>query len=86
MRCPCLLCSDARQSCALKYNHRQQCNATTYYPGQKNRYSRDIHEIDPQCDPVISRDIDFDLQVQRELVTRSCRGMPLDVEPKLDIA
>ena len=39
----------------------------SYYPGQKNRYSRDIHEIDPQCDHVISRDIDFDLQ--RELAT-----------------
>ena len=32
-----------------------------YYPGQKNRNSRDIHEIDPQCDHVISCDIDFDL-------------------------
>ena len=21
-----------------------------YYPGQKNRYSRDIHEVDSQCD------------------------------------
>ena len=42
-----------------------------YYPGQKNRYSRDIHEIDPQCDHVISRDIDFDLQP--ELATRSYR-------------
>ena len=30
-----------------------------YYPGQKkNRYSRDIHEIDPQCDHVISCNID----------------------------
>ena len=28
-----------------------------------------IHEIDPQCDHVISHDIDFDLQP--ELVTRS---------------
>ena len=42
-----------------------------YYPGQKNRYSRDIHEIDLQCDHVISRDIDFDLQC--ELATRSYR-------------
>ena len=31
-----------------------------YYPGQKNRYSRDIHEIDPQCDHAISCGIDFD--------------------------
>ena len=59
--------------------HRQHSLAeleALYYPGQKNRYSRDIHEIDPQCDHVISRDIDFDLQ--RELATRSyresCRG------------
>ena len=43
-----------------------------FYAGQKNRYSRDIHEIDPQCDLVISCDIDFDLQ--RELATRSYRG------------
>ena len=40
----------------------------THYPGQKNRYSRDIHEIDLQCDHEISCDIDFDLQ--RELATR----------------
>ena len=43
-----------------------------YYPGQKNRYSRDIHEIDPQCDHVISCDIDFNLQ--RKLATRRYRG------------
>ena len=42
-----------------------------YYPGQKNRYSRDIHERDRQCDHVISCDIDFDLQ--RELATRRYR-------------
>ena len=42
-----------------------------YYPGQKNRYSRDIHEIDPQCDHVISCNIDFDLQC--ELATRRYR-------------
>ena len=35
---------------------------------KKNRYSRDIHEIDPQCDHEISCDIDFDLQ--HELATR----------------
>ena len=50
--------------------------------GQKNRYSRDIHEIDPQCDHVISCDIDFDLQ--SELATRSAAGR-VDVEAKLDI-
>ena len=43
----------------------------SYYPGQKNRYSRDIHEIDLQYDHAISRDIDFDLR--RELATRSYR-------------
>ena len=42
-----------------------------YYPGQKNRYSRDIHKIDPQFDHVIWCDVDFDLQ--RELATR--RGL-----------
>ena len=36
-----------------------------YYPGQKNRYSRDIHEIDPRCDHVILCDINFDLQSER---------------------
>ena len=53
-----------------------------YCPGQKNRHSRDIHEIDPQCDHVISCNIDFDLQ--RELATRSAAGR-VDVEPKPDI-
>ena len=40
-----------------------------YYPDQKNRYSRDIHEIVQQCDHEISCDIEFDLQ--RKLAT--CR-------------
>ena len=53
-----------------------------YYPGQKNRYSRDIHEIDQRCDHVISCDINFDLQ--RELATRSAAGH-VNVESKLDI-
>ena len=39
---------------------------------KKNRYSRDIHEIDPQCDHVISFNIDLDLQ--RELATRRGHG------------
>ena len=30
---------------------------SNYYPGQKNRYSRHIHEIDPQCDHVISQNL-----------------------------
>ena len=49
----------------------QAVSLSACYPGQKNRFSRDIHEIDPQCDHVISRDIDFDLQ--RELAPRSYR-------------
>ena len=51
-----------------------------YYPGQKNRCSRDIHEIDPQCNHVISGNIDFDLQHDSQRAGR------VDVEPKLDIA
>ena len=51
-------------------------------PWPKNRYSQDIHEIDPQGDHVKSCDIDFDLK--RELATRSAAGR-VDVEPKLDI-
>ena len=43
-----------------------------YHPGQKNRHSRDIHEIDPLCDHVISCDIDFDLQ--RAFAMRRYRG------------
>ena len=42
-----------------------------YYPGQKNHYSQDIHEIDRQCDHEISCDVDSDLQ--RELATRRYR-------------
>ena len=56
---------------------------TNYYPGQKNRYSRDIHEIDPPCNHVKLCDIDFDLR--REFATRSLASC-VDVEPKLDIA
>ena len=59
-----------------------------YYPGQKNCYSRDIHEIDPQCDHLISCDIDFDLHC--DSATASSRRAEavsrVDVEPKLDIA
>ena len=60
-----------------------QCFNASYYPGQKNRSSRDIHEIDPQCDRVISCDIDFN--PQGELVMRRAAGR-VDVEPTLDIA
>ena len=47
-------------------------HACMYYPGQKNRYSRDIHEIDPQCDHGIS--IVIDCNLQRELTMCRCRG------------
>ena len=59
-----------------------------YYPGQKNRYSRDIHEIDPQCDHVIYRDIDFNLQRDLAIATRRYidTASRVDVEPKLGIA
>ena len=30
-----------------------------YYPGQKNRYSREIHEVDRRSDHVISCDIEL---------------------------
>ena len=43
-----------------------------YYPGQKNRYSRDIHEIDLQCDHVISCDIYFDSATRAR--DAQCRG------------
>ena len=38
-----------------------------YYPGQKNRYSREIHEVDLQFDHVISCDIErrFDIDATR---------------------
>ena len=40
---------------------------TNYYPGQKNRYSREIHEVDLQFDHVISCDIElrFDINATR---------------------
>ena len=40
-----------------------------YYPGQKNRYSREIHEADLQFDHVISCDIElwFDIDATRVL-------------------
>ena len=53
-----------------------------YYTGQKVGKSRDIHEVDPQCDHVISCGIDFNLQ--RSLMQNTTG--PVDVEPKFDIA
>ena len=52
---------------------------------KKNRYGRDIHEIDQQCGHSLSGDINFDLQrdSQRADTAGSTRD---DVEPKLDIA
>ena len=38
------------------------------WPKSRFMYSRDIHEIDPQCDHVISCDIHFDLH--REVAMR----------------
>ena len=62
-------CFDAQVRFWLGQEKRNKTTSTTL--AKKNRYSRDIHEVDPQCDHVISRDIDFDLQ--RELATRSYR-------------
>ena len=61
--------------------HAKRFSYTTL--AKKIVYSRDIHEVFPQCDHVISCDIDFNLQ--RELTTRRVAGR-VDVEPKLDIA
>ena len=49
------------------------------YPGQRHRYSRDIHEVDLQFDHVMLCDNDFDLQREpvtrkKEPVTRKHRG------------
>ena len=43
-----------------------------YYPGQKNRYSREIHEVDLQFDHVILCYIElrFDIDVTREAAQR----------------
>ena len=37
----------------------KQAKTSFYYPGQKNRYSREIHEVDRRSDPVISCDIEL---------------------------
>ena len=50
---------------------------------KKNRYSRDIHEIDPQCDHEISCNTDFDLQRDSRRADTASR---VDVERQLDIA
>ena len=52
---------------------------------KKNRYGRDIHEIDQQCGHATSDDINFDLQ--RDSLRADTAGSTRDdVEPKLDIA
>ena len=38
---------------------------SNYYPGQKNRYSRYIHEIDPPCDHLISSRVHKNKSMQR---------------------
>ena len=66
------LCLNKRLSDEKIHSSSAVCDvSSTYYPGQKIRYSLDIHEIDPQCDHLISCDTDFDLQ--RELATRRGR-------------
>ena len=59
------------------------CLTTNYYPGQKNCYSRDIHEIDRQCDHLISCDIDLICNASSRRTEAASR---VDVEAKLDIA
>ena len=46
-----------------------------YYPGQKNRYSREIHEVDLQVDHVISSDIErqFDIDATRVICASRAR-------------
>ena len=50
---------------------------------KKNRCSPDIHEIDPQCDHVISCNIDFNICNASSRRTDTMGRV--DVEPKLDI-
>ena len=61
----------------------------TYYPGQKNRYSREIHEVDLQFDHVISCDIErrFDIDATRGIcASRVALQIEVDVAWFLMIA
>ena len=45
-----------------------------YYPGQKNRYRREIHEVDLQFDHVILCDIELRVRHRRD--SRGCASRP----------
>ena len=57
-----------------------------YYPGQKNRYSREIHEVDRRSDHVISCDIKlrFDSDLATRLAVAARRELALQIE--VDVA
>ena len=56
-----------RKITELPTTRQEYDNPIFYYPGQKNRYSREIHEVDLQIDHVISCDIElrFDIDATR---------------------
>ena len=54
-----------------------------YYPGQKNRYSREIHEVDPRSDHVISCDIELRFDID---ATRGPARHELAFQIKVDLA
>ena len=55
----------------------------SYYPGQKNRYSREIHEVDRRSDHVISCDIE--LRFDSDATRGSCASRAR-VADRLDVA
>ena len=59
----------------------QKCTPKIYYPGQKNCYSREIHEVDRRSDHVISCDIElwFDSDATRGSCELQCCQVPVFV-------
>ena len=66
----------------LETTHCGLSRCLNYYPGQKNRYSRDIHEIDPQCDLEISWGIESICNASSRRADTASR---VDVEVQPDI-
>ena len=56
-----------------------------YYPGQKNRYSREIHEVDLQFDHVISCDIELRFDIEWHAAAAARRELALHLQIEVDV-
>ena len=64
----------------------QKAVKSMYYPSQKNRYSREIHEVDLQFDHVISCDIELRFDIEWHAAAAARHELALHLQIEVDVA